>query len=277
MPAFVAQQGMPYWLDLLSSDVRKSAHFYSEVFGWEFEETVPGYRLARMKGLPVAGIIAQPEEATMPDTWITHFLADDVDALVAKVEELGGRILSPVSEVQLGRMALCVDTAGAVFGLIEPAFDEAFVAGGEPGTAVWHQLEAVSKYDAAVDFYANLFDWDLMRVDTEDFGYATAVLDGAGFAGISNAKDQFPPSVPSFWNSIVGCEELGAAVDSARAAGGDLIVDMGMTDFGRVAVLEDSTGASVMICEVDEPVEEGHEGDPLAGVDLSQFGFTENG
>ena len=27
MPAFMAEGGMPYWIDLMTSDVRKSSHF----------------------------------------------------------------------------------------------------------------------------------------------------------------------------------------------------------------------------------------------------------
>ena len=47
MPAFQAEPGMPYWIDLTSSDVRKSSHFYSQVLGWEIEEISEGYRMAR--------------------------------------------------------------------------------------------------------------------------------------------------------------------------------------------------------------------------------------
>ena len=31
MPAFMAEGGMPYWIDLMTSDVRKSSHFYGEL------------------------------------------------------------------------------------------------------------------------------------------------------------------------------------------------------------------------------------------------------
>ena len=110
MPAFMAQHGMPYWIDLMSSDVRKSAHFYSELLGWEFEEAVPGYRLARCQGLPVAGLIAQPEDSNAADMWVTHFLADDIEAWV-------------------GGCGFCSADGGAV------GFDG--VVGGSGGGVVW--------------------------------------------------------------------------------------------------------------------------------------------
>ena len=33
MPAFEAEVGMPYWIDLTTADTRKSARFYEEVLG----------------------------------------------------------------------------------------------------------------------------------------------------------------------------------------------------------------------------------------------------
>ena len=35
MPAFQALEGMPYWQDLLTSDLRKSSYFYSKLLDWE--------------------------------------------------------------------------------------------------------------------------------------------------------------------------------------------------------------------------------------------------
>lgn len=57
MPAFEAEVGMPYWIDLTTSDPRKSAHFYEQVLGWEIsaesQEDNP-YQMARLQGLPIA-------------------------------------------------------------------------------------------------------------------------------------------------------------------------------------------------------------------------------
>ena len=86
MPAFEAEVGMPYWIDLTTSDPRKSARFYEEVLGWEISaesaEEKP-YQMARLQGLPIAGLIPQPEEAPMPDTWVTYFLSKDIAGAVS--------------------------------------------------------------------------------------------------------------------------------------------------------------------------------------------------
>ena len=232
MPAFMAEGGMPYWIDLMTSDVRKSSHFYGELLGWDFEELYVGYRVARVQGLPVAAIVDKPEDSPLPDTWVTYFLADDIEALVQRVKDLSGRVLAEPTDVNLGRMALLVDTSGGLFGAIEPYSEEAVIAAGEP-----------------------------------------ALVDGAPFAGIWDAQGRFPREVPSFWQSYVGVKNVDEAVSKAEKLGGEVVREPWESEFGRMAVVADSTGATVTIAEVDEPVVEGHESDPLEGIDLSQYGL----
>lgn len=276
MPAFEAQPGMPYWIDLTTSDIAKSSYFYENVLGWEINEVNAGYRMARVQGLPVAGFIEQPEETTIPDTWITYFLSYNLDEVTAKVVELGGRILAEPTEVFLGRMALAVDTAGALFGLIEPGSEESFVAAGEPGTPVWHELTTVTRYPEAVDFYGELFNWMTSELSSDEgeggFRYTTALVDGAAFAGVYDAKGQFPPQVPSFWQTYLGVLSVDGAVEKAREFGGDVIREPWESEFGRMALISDSTGATLTICDVDEAVEEeASEAEDLLNIDLSAF------
>ena len=272
MPAFEATGGMPYWIDLSTSDVRKSTHFYAELLGWEIEaRDESAYRIARVQGLPVAGFIPLPEDGgSWPETWITYFLAENIDAQVQQVERLGGRVLAAPTEVGIGRMTLLADAAGALFGLIEPAGEDYFIAAGEPGTPVWHELTATSGFDAAVDFYHGLLDWELVaEAAEEDFTYTTAVAEGAPFAGLWKAEGQFPPQVPSFWQSYLGVVDLDAAVARVPELGGEVIREPWDSPFGRLGIIADSTGATVTLCEVEEYVEEEiRESDPLLDVDL---------
>ncbi|CAB0626596.1 VOC family protein [Corynebacterium diphtheriae] len=274
MPAFQAEPGMPYWIDLTTSDLRKSTYFYSHVLGWEIEEFGADYHLARVQGLPVAGFIKRPENHQQPDTWVTYFMTDNIAADCAEVEKLGGRVLADPMEVRLGQMALVVDNAGGLFGLIQPAGEDAFIAAGEPGTPVWHELTATTNYTKAVEFYPALFGWATATMDTDgSFEYTTAQVDGGAIAGIFNAEGQFPPQVPSFWQSYLGVAEVDAAVAATVEYGGSVIREPWNTEFGRMAIIADSTGATVTLCEAPEPVEEGNESDPLEGIDLSQFGL----
>ena len=273
MPAFMAEGGMPYWIDLMTSDVRKSSHFYGELLGWDFEEIYVGYRVARVQGLPVAAVVDKQADSQLPDTWVTHFLADSVEDVAERTMQLGGRILAEPTDVNLGRMALLVDTAGAIFGAIEPYSEEAFIAAGEPGTPVWHELTCPGNYELAANFYRDLFGWTTRATQVQDFRYTTALVDGAPFAGIWDAEGKFPPEVPSFWQTYLGVLSVDEAVVRASKLGGEVVRKPWDSEFGRMTVIADSTGATVTLAEVDPPIEEGRESDPLEGIDLSQYGL----
>lgn len=269
MPAFEARHGMPIWVELSTSDIRKSSHFYSQIMGWELSDG-DSYRIARSQGLPVAGFVAQ-DEGSMPDAWITYFYTENLENTVIRVAELGGRVVVEPTEVTRGTIAICVDTAGALFGLLTT--EEIFVAGGEPGTCAWYELTATTNYERAVEFYEELFGWMTSGMTNDDgtFNYTTALEDGAHFAGIWDATDQFPPQVPSFWQTYLGVLSVDEATAKVADLGGTVIREPWDSDFGRMALIADSTGATLTLAEVPEPIEEGREEDPLEGIDLSQF------
>ncbi|MDO5032587.1 VOC family protein [Corynebacterium sp.] len=238
MPAFEAEVGMPYWITLTTSDAEASAAFCSEVLGWEFEDNI-----ARLEGLPIAELV--PE--TGGDTWATYFLSRDINADCQRVEQLGGKVLALGDD----HLALLVDPAGAIFGLIQPKLDQ-FVAGGEPGTPVWHELAVTRDFTRALDFYGELFNWEIRG----DEAYALAEEQGAAFAGMWNAQGQFPEQVPSFWQTYLGVRDIDAAAQKVRAAGGEIIREPHDSPFGRLCIVADSTGATVTFCEVEDAPEE---------------------
>jgi predicted enzyme related to lactoylglutathione lyase len=64
----------------------------------------------------VAGIVVLGND--QPDTpahWSVTFAVDDADAIAARVEELGGRVLMPPTDAPWVRMSLLADPAGATF------------------------------------------------------------------------------------------------------------------------------------------------------------------
>lgn len=267
MPAFEAHGGMPYWIDLRSSDLRKSTYFYQKLLGWEIkaERDDSAYLIARKDGLPVAGIL--PADGSGPDSWVTYFLADNLEQNARDIATAGGRVFTDPTEVQLGLMCVAADAAGGLFGLIEPAGEDAFVAAGEPGTVVWHDYSATSKFTEVLDFYHDVFDWEIVTLEGEadDYGYATVLQDGAAFAGIRSAAGAFPPEVPSFWQSFLGVLDVDDACRRVAELGGEVIRAPFESEFGRLAIIADSTGATVTLCAVEEPVFEDdvHESDDI--------------
>ncbi|WKD56651.1 27 kDa antigen Cfp30B [Corynebacterium capitovis DSM 44611] len=241
MPAFEAVEGMPYWQDLATTDTAKSAYFYATLLGWKVEDL-----FARKDGLPVAGFVPQDD-----DVWVTYFLLRGA----GDIEKLGGKVLAE-TDVALGRMTLCADPAGAMFGLIDPAGEERFVAAGEPGTPVWREYVAGYKGRECIDFYAELFDWEVREED----GYYLALHDGAPFLGMRVEEDM---EMTGFWETYFGVADVQDAARRAPELGGEVLLGPELSPFGPLAVVADANGATVTLCEIDAPVEEGDEAESL--------------
>ncbi|APT88057.1 glyoxalase [Corynebacterium frankenforstense DSM 45800] len=254
MPAFNAQGGMPYWIDLNTPEPEAAARFYTGLLNWQVNEEVEGsgYLVARVQGLPVAGLIPATGGAT---TWVTYFLADDLEAQLDRIGELGGTVLAGPTDAQIGRMGVAADPNGALFGLVEPRGEDAFVAGGEPGCAVWHELTCTSGFDKALDFYTGLFGWQSATVGGEGTDlprYGTLLADSAPFAGLRDAAGHFPEGVPGFWQTFLGVLDVDTAAARVPELGGEVIQGPFDAEFGRLLIIADPTGATVTLCEVEE-------------------------
>ena len=110
------------WFELMTSDQAAAKEFYTSLFGWETEEfpmeMVPGgsYTVIRVQGEEIGGMMKLPEECTgAAPAWGTYVTVDDIDATTAKVEDLGGEVLKPPTQIpQVGRFSVLQDPQGAV-------------------------------------------------------------------------------------------------------------------------------------------------------------------
>ena len=83
-----------------------------------------------------------------------------------------------------------------------------------------------------------------------------------------NAEGQFPPQVPSFWQTYLGVRDIDAAAKKVVELGGEVIREPWDSPFGRMCLLADSTGATITLTEVeDAPEEEPTESDDVLGLD----------
>jgi uncharacterized protein len=117
------EPGAPDWFELSTRDHDGAAAFYRTVLGWEPIEGAgndqPTYTLYRPGdgGKMVAGIMDAsgflPEGA--PASWSIYWRVEDVDASLAALERLGGRVLMPGQPSPYGTIAVVADPAGAEF------------------------------------------------------------------------------------------------------------------------------------------------------------------
>ena len=103
-----------------SPDLDGSAAFYSGLFGWTTSpmeaqrDALPGHQQRQARS---NGGIRPPMPPDAPPFWMVYFAADDLDATLARVSELGGNVLMGNTDIGIARIAVAQDPQGAVFAL----------------------------------------------------------------------------------------------------------------------------------------------------------------
>ena len=59
-----------------------------------------------------------------PPFWLVYFATDDLDAALAKVQEQGGNVLAPATDIGIAKIAVAQDPQGAVFALYSGRLDD---------------------------------------------------------------------------------------------------------------------------------------------------------
>ena len=119
----VKEHGVFSWNELMTTDMSAAKKFYREALGWELQDMdSPGmaYTIAKKGTREVAGIMGMPDDsAGMPPSWGSYVTVDDVDARVARVQSLGGKLCVPPRDIpNVGRFAVIADPQGAMLAMI---------------------------------------------------------------------------------------------------------------------------------------------------------------
>ncbi len=109
-------------IEFSSKDCEASGKFYHDLFGWEVQQ-IPEMNYATFmtgNGSPGGGF--NPVDAAYPaGTVMVYVQTDDIDDSLQKVEELGGKIVAPRSEIPgVGWFAFFRDPTGNTVALMEP-------------------------------------------------------------------------------------------------------------------------------------------------------------
>jgi predicted enzyme related to lactoylglutathione lyase len=115
-----------------------------------------------------------------------------------------------------------------------------------PGTPSWIDL-ATSDAESAKAFYTGLFGWEGETMDEEAGFYTMLRKDGKDVAGLyRGGSEQGPPH----WNTYVTVADVDRTVDKAEPAGGAVMAPpFDVLDVGRMAVVQDPTGAMIALWE----------------------------
>jgi uncharacterized protein len=126
----VNDPGCLTWNDLSTTDPEAAERFYSELFGWAFEQVGPPevqYWVFANKGRRNGGMRKQGEDEVgqgVPPNWMPYFTVESSERATARVEELGGGVMVPTTEVPAGKFTVVRDPQGAFFALFEGEVDD---------------------------------------------------------------------------------------------------------------------------------------------------------
>ncbi|SFW88808.1 VOC family protein [Amycolatopsis australiensis] len=108
----------PAWFDISTPDAARARRFYQDLFGWPSNVLDDTYALVGDADGRPAGGIGQAGPDSPYVGFVAYFPVDDVDAALARAEQLGGtRVLAPV-DTPVSRIAVFTDPDGNHVGLI---------------------------------------------------------------------------------------------------------------------------------------------------------------
>ena len=112
------------WNELASKDVEAAKKFYTELLGWKLTESNAAgmaYTEIHAGGRPIGGMYQMTAEfGDAPSHWMAYIAVDNVDAMAKRVEELGGKVCVPPTDIpNVGRFTVITDPTGATISLIK--------------------------------------------------------------------------------------------------------------------------------------------------------------
>jgi predicted enzyme related to lactoylglutathione lyase len=114
------------WTELHTRDLEAAKAFYPKVFGFGIKENdMPGggkYVEWQINGRSIAGAMNMESQMppNVPSYWLVYFTVANLDQIIKRAQELGGKVLSPPIDIPQGRFAVLTDPQGATFAAIQP-------------------------------------------------------------------------------------------------------------------------------------------------------------
>ena len=126
-----AEPGTVCWTEYHTHDLKSAKEFYAAVFDAGFEEMkVPAddgagevftLTMLSIEGEQVPCAFAELADPSMPASWATYFMTEDIHASIEKAQSLDGELVLGVIDVPPGSLAALRDPQGVRFSLWQPA------------------------------------------------------------------------------------------------------------------------------------------------------------
>jgi predicted enzyme related to lactoylglutathione lyase len=262
--------GVPCWVDSSQPDPQAVLPFYSGLFGWTFENAMPGgsggdYFIGRLRGGDVAAIGSTPPDAPPVAEWNTYIWVDSADETAAKALDAGGKVVAePFDVMDAGRMAVIADPAGAVFIVWQAKNHKGATVVNEHGSLNFNGL-ATRDPDAAKAFYRAVFGWETLSLPFGELwtlpGYGdhleaktpglreqmTQMGAPEGFIDVVAALNPIAADdadTPEHWSVTFAVDDAEPSAATARELGGTIVAGPLDAPWTRVVVIKDPHGAT---------------------------------
>ncbi|WP_424211405.1 VOC family protein [Streptomyces sp. BI20] len=246
--------GTPCWVSLMVHGLGTTEDFYTALFGWEF---VPGpdqlgpYVRALLDGKEVAGIGRLTPDRHLQVTWTPYLATDDADATAETIRACGGTVaVGPLDAGTAGRVAICADPLGAVFGIWQAGDHPGTRLSGVPGTPVWNEL-ITQECSAVTKFYETVFGHEARACEGAEPGedHRTLHLGAGPVASVLGVGRALPHDRGPHWMISFLVADSERAAEVCEANGGRVLHAPDTSQPGRPAVLADPEGAVFTVLE----------------------------
>ena len=226
--------GIPSWVDLGTPDPAEASRFYSDLFGWTIEEGPPefgGYRMCLLDGQARrwARTADERRHATVSGRRTSASPAP-TRSLQPSPRTAAAIIVAPMDVIDVGRMAVAADPAGAVFSIWQPGTHPGAGIVNEPNTWSWSELNTRDP-QRSVEFYGAVFGWEAHLVpgarviNATPANYTEFHLADRRIAGmLPMVGDSWPADMPTQWVVYFAVEDCEAAVAKVEALGGTVMM-----------------------------------------------------
>jgi len=261
------EPGVPCWVDTWQPDPEKAVSFYTQLFGWEAEDTMPPdspghYFVCKLRSREVAAVGSdRGGGAPSVPAWGTYIWVESADDTVAKVTGAGGSVLiQPFDLLEVAaRVAVLSDPAGAVFGVWQPGEHRGARLVNEPEAWAMSQLNT-RDLEGAKAFYGAVFGWTtqefgedgiaLWRLPGYEGGEPGQPVSREVVATMAPMGERFPADLAPHWSVNFWVGDTDAIAEKSAELGGKVVVSPHDTPAFRDSVLADPQGAVFSVSQL---------------------------
>jgi predicted enzyme related to lactoylglutathione lyase len=250
------------WVELGTSDSAAGKKFYTELFGWSFDDHSMGpgmvYTMLKQGDKEVGAmyeLMPEMRAQGIPPHWLSYISVTNADESAVKVKANGGTLMKePFDVLDVGRMAVVMDPTGAGFAIWQAGKHKGAGIVNVPNSFCWNELGTTDTAKAG-EFYSNVFGWEREVMDFGPMQYTMFNNNGRPNGGMFGLTPEMGP-IPPHWLVYFAVEDCDAITQKANDLGGKTMKPPDdIPEIGRFSILLDPQGAAFAVIKLINPPE----------------------